>query len=192
MEVFNISTAKFSELRAYCKKNNIEFNRTDSKDELIDKISSFCAEELTEPESLGEESLVIGPDNLDKELKDLGINKEVFIPKPVTTPDHYTTDEVIERCNILFAGRAIAKYNKENPEAIEFHGGPRQRQDVSINQPLNAILGFAKNFCAKAYIDKSHVGSGESLSLAGVDVESLTPAQQLQLKENLNKILQAV
>jgi hypothetical protein len=190
MEDFNLSTAKFSELRAYCKENKIEFKRTDTKDDLTEKISNFCAESLSESEEQDNSVLTYdSSEDLNEELKSLGVDKDVHIPKPQTTIDNYNADHVVSECNKLFAGRALAKYNKENPTMVEFHGGPRQRQDVTLKQKLSSILFFAKNYCSRAYVGVDATGAVEGASLANLDLASMTPEQQAKLAKNLSTIL---
>lgn len=54
------------------------------------------------------------------------------------------------RCNLIFAGRATAVYNSNNPTCVEFHGGARERQDILLAQPDGKIEQAARRYVTPA------------------------------------------
>lgn len=181
----DLNTATFQELRKECNARDIKFSRRAKKKELVELLQADSVS------ALQQQSKII-TEGIDEELYDLGIDKAPYVITEPKTSDGHSLSDVLDECNALFNGRAQAQYNKDNPQMIEFHGGPRQRYDVTIAQPKKAILMFARTFCSPALVGKRNTGRlglpGEN-PLEDLNVESMTPQQRKAIAEQLRAIL---
>ena len=201
----DLSEMRRPELMSHCKSLTIPVKPTDTKKHLLKKINDHFTQKLTETPTppysdpfddesdeqettvtSGPSTIIANPEIVEKEVNALGIN---IVREPKTT-DHYSASEVVDECNHLFAGRAQAKYDPDNPLCIEFHGGPRQRNDVTIAQSKKSILMYAATFCSRAFTDARNIGrKGDSENAGNLDLDSLTPAQMKKLGAQLKEVM---
>lgn len=168
----DLQDMKIGELRSEAKLLGIK--ATGSKEELREKIQAKAAENLDAPPTISEpEDVFDAAQKIDETLA-----KEVTPLKGKTR-----IDEVIDECNKIFKGRAIAKFNDHNPNCIEFHGGPRQRHDVSLHQPDKTILTFAQRYVSRT----SNEHQGSVMHQNTFNPSQLSPEQVDQLRAMLQE-----
>ncbi len=114
---------------------------------------------------------------------------EPVITAPVISEGRLRAADLVVQCNEIMAGRAHALYDDNNPKCIEFHGGPRRRQDVTLAQPDKGILAFAKNYVAR--MANSQVGEvmgaerNDDQKLFNV-LQNLSPDQKQNIIKSLS------
>lgn len=102
-----------------------------------------------------------------------------------TTTRQRALDLVVE-CNVIMSGLAQAKYDDNNPKCIEFHGGPRRRQDVTLAQPDKSIYHFARSFVARTAQDLGSVDGQSNTDQALFDaLQSMSTEQKNDLIKSL-------
>ena len=196
----DLNEMKMGELRSECKTLGIKTQNTDKKTDLIEKIQTHLSEELTETlkGSIGEgvkDPLVLKEGHVKEavdEFVDKGVinlqDSPVYHSSPKTADGH-DVEAVIDELNDLFAGRAVANYDREgNPNCIQFRGGPRVTQDVTIHQPKSSIFYFARTYCARADFVTGDLLEKKIKSLGLPDINTLTPAQKDEYKEFLKAL----
>ena len=162
---FNMNSMK--DLRDYCKKFNIVIKREDGIKGLSQKVSAHMVELLKEEANeeiisdKTEEADISSNDDLknidivygtEEELKEAGVHdKDIAFMKTPLTLDGHKVSDVVDSCNVLFSGRAIASYDRiNNPNMIEFRGNVRESEDVTIHMPKRHILMYAKTYISPA------------------------------------------
>lgn len=180
--IVDLETASFQQLRTECRARKIEFARTDKKEDLVEKLKADSVSSLKDQQTLI-------TDDIETHLTELDIDKAPFIKKEPQTVDGHKLSDVLDECNRIFAGRAQAKYNEDNPTMIEFHGGPRQRYDVTISQFKKSILMFARTFSSPALTSAKDIGTLEGNALGDLNLASMTPSQKAKLADQLRDLL---
>lgn len=101
---------------------------------------SFCAEEVPVPQP----KFIINPNDIQRHT-------------PIAMKINMEHQKIVDECNELFSSSihpsAVAKLSKD-AEGIEFRGGPKQSQYLTIHQPRKTLLHFAKAYVAKVTVEK--------------------------------------
>ena len=144
--MINPRTASYREIQIELKANNL--TAKGGHQELIERLEKFYASQLTDEPTLQE--LLIAADKVNAavdDLEDKGIvDKEVLVNKGPVSADGFCIYEIVDEINHVFGGNGTAVYNTNNPQVIEFHGGPLDRQETTVNQDKAVILHFARGY----------------------------------------------
>lgn len=181
------------ELLAECKRLGIEVHHATGEKKLIALIKEASTNKIAEPET---PSLIIDTAALEEEIEKFDLPEEVVYGNRATTADGFPVDDVVDECNVLFAGAAVARYNENNPHCIEFRGGARKMQDVTIHQNRSAIFMYARTYVSRAQLASGVMSGGaiagrENTNLANLDVASMTPQQKEEFKRQIEQVMGA-
>lgn len=155
--------------------------------EILSEQLENIKEIVEEKENLNEEPITKLDDAaLAAVQKEIAAYKETKI---LSLPNKTRALKIVDEVNEFFAGRAMAVYNAEdNPHCIEFHGGARRRQDVTIHQSIPQIMHWAATYVRRT---DNQTGSIERAAPSWMtkDPSELSPEERKQAQVFIKQIM---